>query len=61
MTIEYRIDGRTVARMTQGLESKDQAGIVAQKYMSQFKAIETAHILTEEVEIVIRRAHAFWN
>lgn len=45
MKIEYRIEGNTVATMDHGLPvDPSAASVVAQKYMKQFRAIESAHL-----------------
>ena len=56
MKIEFRIDGQTVAKMEQDVpENRDEAGLIAQRYMKQFKAIKSAHIIDDTTERVISR------
>lgn len=54
MSIEYRDEQNQVVAAMSRLRDKDGACLTAQKYLDQFPNL-TAHVLTGNSEIVIRR------
>lgn len=61
MTITYRYNDWTIAGIMQvGVPSDfDAAGIIAQRYMSQFPAIVAAQVSNGEIERTISRTTAW--
>lgn len=54
--IEYKIDGQVRSAMRNvEVVNKDAAVLIAQKYMGQFKAYDSASVLTGETETVVSR------